>query len=108
MKAKLSPEEYTKWWQQNYYAKNKEKIARQYKEKRELELNEIMNNYHELYDDEPTIPTPRDLEDKYVEEVTPYYKKKKDRWQFCWRNSRIKSIRFKCYPYEKPIRLCHT
>lgn len=109
MKAKLSPEEYTKWWQQHYYAKNKEKIARQYKERRELELAEIMETYHELYDDEPTIPTPRDLEDKYVEEVAPYYKTiKKDRWQFNWWNSRINKIRFKCFPYEKPIRLCHT
>lgn len=109
MKAKLSKEEYTKWWQQQYYAKNKEKLAKQYQDKRNLEIAETMATYHELYDDEPIVPNPRILEKQYIEQVKNIYRfTSSDRWRFSWWTSRIWNLRFWTKKYDEPVRICDT
>lgn len=109
MKEKLSPEEYTQWWRKQYYEKNKERLAKKYKEKKELEYAEIMETYHELYDDEPIVPNPKILEQQYVEEVKNIYRfTSSDRWRFSWWKSNIWEDRFRMKTYNNPIRICTT
>ena len=108
-KAELSPEDFTKWYHKHTYQKRKEKVRQQYQAKKTLEEALAIETYHEIFDDEPSIPTYKDLEKEYIEEARKYYTSKANRWVFYWWCSRLVSVKFNSVLlWMNPIRICEN
>ena len=108
-KEELSPDEFKKWYHKHIYQKRKEKVRQQYQAKKALEENLAIETYHELFDDEPSIPTYKDLEKEYIEKARTYYASKANRWVFYWWCSRLANVKFtEAILWYKPIRICET